>query len=265
MEMSLIKVCFSVFYLDYQTIASLNDFTTPGLFRPLMIGAFLLIFQQMCGINAVTFFDMRIFLTAGLRKVHYKQVAVFVALAQVFTTAVSYFIIDKIGRRSLLMFGSAFMSLFSFLLGVFFDIADFQIDKDIAPASFLGENISHTIPLPHISWLPNVCVVGFIIVYSLGWGPIPWLIMSEIFPPRARGLAGGFVTCVGWMVAFVVTKFFYYMLQALHEQGAFWVFAAFSLISLFFVYYFVPETGCKSLEDIEHYYQIYYGFCNYLF
>lgn len=232
--------------LDKQEKASFRDFMTPGLYRPLIIGSMLMMFQQFCGINAVLFFDAKIFKSAGIDGAD--KVSLLVGGAQVLSTVVSCLIVDKLGRRLLLMVGSISMFLCTLLLGIYYDIA--KIDNDENTISIFGK-ISHTVPLHQISWLAALCVIVYIIVFSIGWGPLPWLLMSEIFPPRARGFASGIVTFVNWLLVFVVTKFFHNMIVSFHEQGTFWFFSAFSLASFFFVFFCVPETKGKSLEDIE--------------
>ena len=234
------------FYLEQQPLAALNDFKTPGLFRPLIIGSLLMVFQQLCGINAMLFFAEQIFLSA--RVPDNKKIVLLVALAQVFMTSLTYFIVDRFGRRKLLMVGSISMFLCTFILGIYFNI----------------EIVGNKTPNHEISWLAILCFVVYIINYSLGWGPLPWLLMSEIFPPRARGFASSIVTCVNWTFVFIVTFSFNASVGLIKEYGTLWLYSGFCFISFLFVFYFVPETSGKTLEDIEHYYQIYYGFRNHL-
>ena len=213
-----------IVYLDQQEKSSFNDFLTPGLYRPLVIGTFLMVFQQFCGVNAVLFFDAKIFFSAGLTNA--KAVSLSVGGAQVLATVISCLMVDKLGRRLLLMIGSISMFVCTLLLGVYYDIAEIPLEEGQKRISIFGGSVSHSVPLNHISWLAVLCVIFYIIVFSLGWGPLPWLLMSEIFPPRARGFASGIVTFVNWLLVFVVTK-------------------------TFFVFFCVPETKGKSLEEIE--------------
>ena len=169
---------------------------------------------------------------------------------QVIFTLIACLIVDKSGRRMLLMVGGFFMFLMLFCLGLYYDITIFDTKLD-------GQiDIFHhrTVPVEKISWLAVTCVIIFIAVFSLGWGPIPWMLMSELFPPKARDVAGAFVNVVNWLSAFLVMKFFPQMKVALKDQGTFWFFAGFSLLSFLFTLFFVPETKGKTLEEIERYF-----------
>ena len=240
--------CFAIeSNLDQQESAALRDFATPGIYRPLIVGCMLMVFQQFCGINVILFYCAKIFKSAGFSNA--EGVSLSVAGAQVVATVLACLLVDKSGRRVLLMVGGIAMSASNLLLGVYFDLADIP-DAPGHQISIFGK-FSHTVPLPDISWLAITCNIGFIVFFSLGWGPLPWLLMSEIFPPRVRGAASSVVTLVNWVLVFVVTNSFPYMLQVMHEQGTFWFFAVFSFLSFVYTYLCVPETKGKTLEEIE--------------
>jgi len=96
-----------------------------------------------------------------------------------------------------------------------------------------------------------VSLLVYIAFFSLGWGPLPWLITAEVLPVRAKGLAGGIATASNWFIAFLTTKEFEDLESALHRFGAFWLFAGICLIGVVFVFFRVPETKGRSLEEIE--------------
>ncbi|KAK6131208.1 hypothetical protein DH2020_035048 [Rehmannia glutinosa] len=134
---------------------------------PLMIGIGLLLLQQLAGTNGVIFYSATIFESAGISS---SNAATFgVGAIQVIATAVSTWLVDKTGRRILLLVSSIGMAL-SLLL--------------VAVAFFLK---------------------SMIVFFSLGMGPIPWLIMSEILPPKIKGLAGSVATLANWFASFIVT------------------------------------------------------------
>ncbi|XP_065651891.1 facilitated trehalose transporter Tret1-like isoform X2 [Hydra vulgaris] len=250
--------------LEQQPVAALNDFRTPGLYRPLLYGSFLMVFQQMCGINATMFFGQKIFHLSGVSKM---PLAVY--LTQVLITITTYFIVDKYGRRKLLMVGAFGMFICNLLLGVYFQIFIMPANNKTLESHFDNTEIkmleiSNVMFHDSYSWLAFTCFVLFIISYSIGWGALPLLLMSEIFPPRRRSFSCVIVLSVNWCFAFIVTYLFNNLVSFFQIQGALWLFSTFCLISIFFVCYFVPETKGKTLEEIEHYYQIYYGFRNYL-
>ena len=95
----------------------------------------------------------------------------------------------------------------------------------------------------------------YVISFSIGFGPIPWLMMGEIFPSRIRGAAASISTAFNWSCTFVVTKTYHDLQSSLGPHGAFWLFASILVVSLFFVFFFVPETQGKTLDDIERLYR----------
>ena len=102
-----------------------------------------------------------------------------------------------------------------------------------------------------LSWLSLISLLIYVTFYSLGWGPLPWLVTAEILPVRSKSLAGGIVTASNWFFSFVITKEFADLESAIHSFGAFWLFAGICLLGVAFVFYYVPETKGKSLEEIE--------------
>lgn len=102
-----------------------------------------------------------------------------------------------------------------------------------------------------IGWMSVLSVCVFLIAFSLGWGPVPGIVMSEILPLRARGLASGLCTVVGWTCAFLVTRGFLPLQQAITPYGVFWAFGGTCFLSVIFVIVFMFETKGKSLEAIE--------------
>ena len=229
---------------------SLTEFKTPALYKPLIIGVMAMVFQQFCGINAVIGYCNEIFESASVK--NSSLVTIITSLAQIVFTLVACLIVDKCGRRLLLMVGGFFMFVVMFLLGVYYDITIFDGPN-------LGQiDIFHhrTIPVAKISWLAVTCVITFIVMFSIGWGPIPWMLMGELFPPKARDVAGAVCNVVNWLSAFIIMKFFPQMKEALKNQGVFWFYAAFSLLSFLFTLFFVPETKGKTLEEIEQYFNL---------
>ena len=101
---------------------------------------------------------------------------------------------------------------------------------------------------------PIVCLTVYIIGFSLGWGPIPMLIMSEIFPAKGRGTAGAIVIFVNWLTAFFITNQFMVMQSTLGQDGVFSLFGLLCIFGVWFVWKFLPETKGKSLEDSELYF-----------
>eukprot|EP00794_Sanderia_malayensis_P011967 gene11967-13204_t len=239
--------------LDMQERMTIGEFGRPGLLKPLVIGILMMVFQQFSGVNAIVFYSANIFKNAGMKDAN--LVAIMFALAQFISTAIACLLVDRSGRRVLLLIGGFGMCICNVCLGIYYDLAaPASSNTTSVTTSGLHSSIYHSIPNEHISWLAVTSAIVFIVVFSLGWGPLPWLLMSEIFPPRARGLAGGICTLINWLFVFVVTKNFPSMIDAFTEQGTFWFFAAWCFASFIFVYFFVPETKGRTLEEIEHYF-----------
>ncbi len=116
---------------------------------------------------------------------------------------------------------------------------------------FFAKDVSELDPP---GWIPLVALMVYVVSFSVGYGPIPWLMMGEIFPGRIRGAAASVSTAFNWSCTFVVTKTFMDLQAALGAHGVFWLFAAVLLASTAFTFFFVPETRGKTLEDIERLY-----------
>ena len=229
-------------FTDNQDKMSFSGFAQPQLYRPLIIGCMLMVFQQFVGINAILFYCKEIFTSAGVNW----NAPILTACVLFTFTIIACLVVDKFGRRILLLIGSVIMFVCMFLLGVYYDIVKTK-GNDI---SIFG-SVSHTIPVAKISWLAITCVLLFIALFAIGWGPLPWVLMGELFPPRARGQASSIVTIVNLIFTFVITKTFSSFQDSFHQQGTFWFYAGFCLLSFVYTLFFVPETKGKSLEEIE--------------
>ncbi|KAL0699707.1 hypothetical protein Bca4012_055829 [Brassica carinata] len=201
---------------------------------PLMVGIGLLVLQQLGGINGVLFYSSTIFASAGVSS---SNVATFgVGAVQVVATAVATWLVDKSGRRLLLMISSIGMTISLVIVAVAFYLKEF-----VSPDSNMY-NI--------LSMVSVVGVVTMVIACSLGMGPIPWLIMSEILPVNIKGLAGSIATLANWFVSWLVTMTAN-MLLAWSSGGTFTLYALVCGFTVAFVSLWVPETKGKTLEEIQ--------------
>ncbi|KAM6930776.1 solute carrier family 2, facilitated glucose transporter member 8 [Xenentodon cancila] len=226
----------------------ISDLKDPGVYKPLLIGVMLMFFQQMTGINAIMFYAENIF-----EQAHFKEsdlASVIVGLIQVVFTALAALIMDKAGRKVLLIISGVAMAISTTTFGVYFYLMskvhggaalsaaqDLQSMVDEAPAD--------------LSWLALASMAVFISGFAIGWGPIPWLIMSEVFPVKVRGFASAVVVLTNWSMAFIVTKTFQDMLNLLTSAGTFWLFASMCVVNVILTIAFIPETKGKTLEQIE--------------
>lgn len=101
-----------------------------------------------------------------------------------------------------------------------------------------------------LDWIPLVCVLIFTVAFSIGVGPIAWLLISELYPLEYRGIGGAITSCFSYLCAFISVKTFVDLEAAFGLHGAFWIYALVSLLGLFFVLIFVPETRGKGLEEM---------------
>ncbi|XP_028269834.1 solute carrier family 2, facilitated glucose transporter member 8 [Parambassis ranga] len=215
----------------------MSDLKDPGVYKPLIIGIMLMIFQQMTGINAIMFYAENIF-----EQAHFKEsdlASVIVGLIQVVFTAVAALIMDRAGRKVLLVISGVAMAISTTAFGVYF----YLMSKFHSAG---GEE-----PHADLSGLALASMAVFITGFALGWGPIPWLVMSEIFPIKARGFASAVCVLSNWSMAFLVTKNFQDMMNLLTSAGTFWLFASMCTVNIIFTIAFIPETKGKTLEQIE--------------
>lgn len=91
----------------------------------------------------------------------------------------------------------------------------------------------------------------FIMTFAIGYGPIPWVFIGEVFPPRISGYASSIITLFNWVGVFMVTRTFSILKNEFGNHGAFWTFTVISAIGTLFVYFLVPETKGKSVEQIQ--------------
>lgn len=159
---------------------------------------------------------------------------VMIGVVQVASTAVACMIMDRFGRRPLLMVAGVGMSVACLTLGIYYRIVLYAM-----------------FDVGRLSWLALFSLVFYVLSFSLGWGPIPMLVMSEIFPARARGTASSVASITNWVGAFLVTKSFSSLQSAFGLDGTFWIFAVLCVVGVLYVWKYVPETKGKSLEDIE--------------
>ncbi|ELT97336.1 hypothetical protein CAPTEDRAFT_158645 [Capitella teleta] len=215
--------------------ASLGDLLTrPELLRPLCVSAVIMCLQQLTGINVVMFYTVSIFQSAGYEQ-HGELATVAIGATQVVMTVVACILMDRAGRRVLLSVGGIGMGAACAALSFYYR------SLDAGEASGL-------------SWLALLSLLVYIMAFSLGWGPIPMLIMSEIFPAKARGSASAVAAITSWGSAFLVTSQYSFLVSLIGMSGTFFFFAVFCFIGVLYVRVFVPETRGKSLEDIELYF-----------
>ena len=197
----------------------------PTIRRPFIISIMLMVFKQFSGINSVVAYVSHMLRDAGFSDPNLAVIAI--AAVQLAGTATSGLIVDKVGRRLLLMLPTSAMCVSMLVLG--------------ASRYFLNFPTSVT--------LISFCC--YLIGFAIGLGPVPWLIMSEIFPTEVRGVASGIAILVNWLAAFTVIRLYVKMENSMHPYGCYWFYAAVCLVFVVYVFVFLPETKRKTLEEME--------------
>jgi SP family arabinose:H+ symporter-like MFS transporter len=206
---------------------SIRELFKPGLRRALWLGIFLAVFQQTTGINAVIYYAPRFFEAAGLARASAIFQSAIIGCVNVLFTLVAIALVDKIGRKPMLLAGSAGMGLSAVLLGAAFK---FQL--------FSGG-------------LVLVFTLLYVASFAMTLGPIVWVVIAEIFPTRVRGRAMAIATFSLWLADFVVSLSFPIIADTLKESFAFWMYAGMCAINFIVIAAFLPETKGRSLEEIE--------------
>ena len=188
----------------------------------------LAVLQQATGINTVIYFAPTIFEFAGYADATASIAAsVGVGIVNVILTIISIFLVDKVGRRPLLLFSMSGMVLSLLGLGLVFSIG----------ASSLGLYTA-------------VFLMTYIASFAIGLGPIFWLLIAEIYPLKVRGKAMSAATVANWSSNFIISLTFLSLVSLFGTNGVFFIYALIGLLSLIFVWKFVPETKGLSLEAI---------------
>jgi SP family galactose:H+ symporter-like MFS transporter len=195
----------------------------------LVIGVTLAGIQQFAGINAVIAYAPSIMQRTGLGASNSILYSIAIGAINVVATIVSVRLVDRAGRRPLLLVSIAGACLSLALLGLTFVVS-------------LGSSGS---------WLALICLVGYVAAFALGLGPIFWLLMAEVFPPDARAAGASVATATVWFSSFVVGTAFLPIADAIGEGPTFWIFAAVCVVGFVFVDRFVPETKGRTFSEID--------------
>lgn len=214
-------------------VSALAALQKPATKRALMISMCLVLFVQFSGINAVIFYTGFIF-DATNSGIQASIATIIVGVMQVVATFVASLTVDKLGRRALLVISAVVMCICNIGLGIYFYLRDAKSDY-----------------ITHLNWLPISSLCVYIIAFSLGLGPIPWVLVAEIFTTEAKAIASSMTGATSWLIAFFVTKFFSNIRDLIGIGQTFWAFAVFSAICTIFVAIKVPETKGKSFNEIQ--------------
>ncbi|GFT29059.1 facilitated trehalose transporter Tret1 [Nephila pilipes] len=215
---------------------SWKEFLDPTFYKPVIITAFLMLFQQVSGVNAVMSYTVEIFNTIG-SSVNPQIASSVVAAVQVVATVFGGILMDKTGRKKLYMISGSCMSVSFFILGLY---------------SYLTTKTNKTAVDFHLyGWIPLVTLMMYMFAFSLGVGPIPFVMTPEIAPIRFRSMIIAFGSLMASLSAFAVTKSFEKLRELIGFHGLFWLYGSFSLLSAFYGRFFLPETKGLTLHEIH--------------
>lgn len=209
----------------------LSAFKGKSFRKGITITAVLMVFQQCVGITIILSYMEKIFIASG-SKISSTTSTVTVALIQWLTVILSSFLVDRWGRRMLLIVASAGCALPLFSMGLYFYLKD------------KGTDVSS------LWWLPILSLVVYIISYNFGLGTLPWALVGELFSTKTKSLASTITATTCLSLAFTMTLIFPTMEEIIGFSGAFWFFGGSAIKSFLFVMWYVPETKGRSFQEI---------------
>lgn len=193
----------------------------------LIVGVVLALFSQVTGINAIIYFAPEIFKSIGMGVESAFSQTILIGVINTAFTFVALWLIDKAGRRKLLLWGVSGMVL-----------------------CLLGTGLCFYYDLLEGPWV-LLFILGFIASFATSLGPIPWVLISEIFPTKTRGVAMSFCTLILWVGVILITQLTPMALESLGGATTFFIFMGNAVFLLLFTWRYVPETKQRSLEEIE--------------
>lgn len=202
------------------------------MIMPFVVGIGIMFAQICTGINTIIYYAPTIFKTAGFdSNITAIYATTGIGIVNFVMTIVAVFFTDRLGRKPLLYFGLTGVMISLFALGTSFAFAD-----------ILGESLK---------WVAVGSLVTYIVCFAMSLGPIGWILVSEVFPLKIRGVAMSVCTVSNFAFNFFVVASFPVLLHRIGGAWTFWMFGVVSIICIIFVYFFVPETKGISLEQIE--------------
>ena len=215
--------------LETEMSHEFHDLFRPGLRRALAIGIFLAVFNQFIGMNAISYYGPVMFSDLGFAGDTQFLAAASVGGVELVATVVGMYLIDTFGRKRLMEIGTGMMCVFALC---------------ISGSYFMGNSL-----------LTLIFVMAFTISFAFSMGPIPWIVIPELFPTYLRGRATGLCVMCLLFANWIIAQFTPMMIDGLGGGISFAIFAVLDLICLFGIVALVPETMGRTLEEIEHLWQ----------
>ena len=197
--------------------------------KPLALSILLMIMQQFSGIKVISSYIVQIFHNAG-SEFDANICSIVVGVIQVTGTSVAVLVVDRVGRRKLLILSEFFIAVSFCMLGTFFQL---QEQGSFSPA-----------------WLPLASLVLFAVAYSLGMGPLPWVLNSELFAREAKSTSSSLGAASNWLCSFLVVKFAPSLEAAVGTGPTYLSFAVLAAAGTFLIVIAVPETKGRTEEEV---------------
>ncbi len=215
--------------------SDLIDRVRGGIHPIVWIGIGLAVLQQFTGINVIFYYGAVLWTAAGFTESHALLINVFTSLINVGTTIAALLLMDRVGRRKLLLVGSVGMTIMLLAVAAVFGLAGETVDGQLQLGRAAG-----------IAAL--VCANLYVVSFAISWGPAVWVLLGEMFPNRYRGAAIGLAGLAMWLANFLVTLTFPMLLGGLGLAAAYLIYGGFGVVSFFFVRGLVAETSGRELE-----------------
>ncbi|VEN40561.1 unnamed protein product [Callosobruchus maculatus] len=204
----------------------------PGQRKALFVALTFIMFQQLSGMNAITFYLEPIFVASGSSLP--SDISSLITGAVIFLSSfLTPFLVNIYSRKAVSLLSVIGMALPLGMLGGFFYALDNHMN------------------IEHIMWMPLVSLVLIILIYQIGFAVLPWTISSELFSKNTKHIAASVVSITCWIGSFIVTKFFRDMTETLGNAGTFWFFGGCCLLCAVFIVFCVPETSGKTFVEIQ--------------
>ncbi|GEA83766.1 sugar porter family MFS transporter [Cellulomonas gelida] len=215
-----------------------------GLLPLVWVGILLSVFQQFVGINVIFYYSNTLWQAVGFDESDSFTISTITSITNVVVTFIAIALVDKVGRRPLLLIGSAGMALCLGLMAL-----AFTQSYEIPDPENAGEVLTQ---LPG-SWgtVALVAANAFVVFFGATWGPLVWVLLGEMFPNRIRAAALGLAAAAQWIANFLITISFPPLLGAFGASVPYLMYAIFAALSFFFTLWKVPETKGVELEDME--------------
>lgn len=210
-----------------QVKGKLSDLIQPGITFIVVLGITMAVFQQISGANAIFFYAPIIFEKAGMDVKDQLFQQIMIGGINLVFTLLAMQLVDRLGRKKLMLGGSALMSVWLFLVGLCYYYGLFE------------------------GFQLTFFVLAFIATYATTLAPVTWVLISEIFPTRIRGMAVSVATCALWMACFALAYGFPIIIESLEAPQTFFLFSGICLLYFFILLKYVPETKGKTLEQFE--------------